>query len=303
MKPSLLHHLPIWVFCFSLFPAFNQARISPLLSPTSGPLLSPQLSPFSSTPVRVAQVPFGMQTEGGDQQHHLDIGSLLVIIVPVIVGLIILISFCGWILRRKHSKKCDLKVAQSTDGAKGLALGPIFSKLSSFKSGAVKKGSIAMIEYTLLESATNNFSSSDILGEGGFGFVYKAHFDENSLAAVKKIDCGGQDSDKEFENEVDLMSRIKHPNIVSLLGYCIHGSTRLLVYELMQNGSLETQLHGIIFSQFSMSCKEKKYEIQKKVDTSLHCGYYSRSFSRISFILAPSHENCIGCSKRARVSS
>ena len=48
-----------------------------------------------------------------------------------------------------------------------------------------------------------------------------------------------------MQNEVDWLVKIQHQNIVSLLGYCIHGETRLLVYEMMQNGSLESQLHGI----------------------------------------------------------
>ena len=47
-----------------------------------------------------------------------------------------------------------------------------------------------------------------------------------------------------LQTEVDLLSKIRHPNIISLLGYSIHGDTRLIVYELMENGSLETQLHG-----------------------------------------------------------
>lgn len=48
----------------------------------------------------------------------------------------------------------------------------------------------------------------------------------------------------DFQNELDFLGKIQHPNVISVLGYCIHEDTRLLVYELMQNGSLETQLHG-----------------------------------------------------------
>ena len=51
-----------------------------------------------------------------------------------------------------------------------------------------------------------------------------------------------------LQNEVDLLGKIQHPNIISLLGYCVHGEMRFLVYELMQNGSLETQLHGTYLS-------------------------------------------------------
>ncbi|KAE8688211.1 putative receptor-like protein kinase [Hibiscus syriacus] len=106
------------------------------------------------------------------------------------------------------------------------------------------KGSVAVIEYRLLETATNGFQESNVLGEGGCGRVYKASFDEKFLAAVKKLVDVGVDAEREFENEVDWLVKIRHQNIVSLLGYCIHGETRLLVYEMMQNGSLESQLHG-----------------------------------------------------------
>ncbi|KAK9281840.1 hypothetical protein L1049_004746 [Liquidambar formosana] len=109
---------------------------------------------------------------------------------------------------------------------------------------AGKKGSASVFEYQLLEAATNKFQESNILGEGGSGRVYKAQFDEKFLAAVKRLDGTGQDAEREFENEVDWLSKIRHQNIVSLLGYCIHGETRFLVYEMMHNGSLETQLHG-----------------------------------------------------------
>ncbi|WRX26996.1 Protein kinase domain - like 10 [Theobroma cacao] len=131
----------------------------------------------------------------------------------------------------------------SEEPAKALSLSPIVDRFNSLWM-ASKKGSVAVIEYQLLEVATNNFQESNVLGEGGRGRVYKAHFDEKFLAAVKKLDGGGQDAEREFENELEWLVKIQHQNIVSLLGYCIHGETRLLVYEMMQNGSLESQLHG-----------------------------------------------------------
>ncbi|XP_027341730.1 probable receptor-like protein kinase At1g80640 isoform X2 [Abrus precatorius] len=70
---------------------------------------------------------------------------------------------------------------------------------------------------------------------------YSRMADKKSSAAVKKADS---DADREFENEVSWLSKMRHQNIIKLLGYCIHGESRFLVYELMENGSLETQLHG-----------------------------------------------------------
>lgn len=140
-------------------------------------------------------------------------------------------------------RKSNLENRENSGAGGALALHPILGKISSLQTSS-KKGSLSVIEYRFLEAATNGFSGSSILGEGGSGHVYKACFDDGFLAAVKRLDSQRKDLKKEFENEVVLMSRVQHPNIISLLGYCIHGDTNFLVYELMQNGSLETQLHG-----------------------------------------------------------
>ncbi|KAE8710944.1 putative receptor-like protein kinase [Hibiscus syriacus] len=82
--------------------------------------------------------------------------------------------------------------------------------------------SVAVIKYRLLEDATNGFHESNVLGEGGRGRAYKACFDEKFLAVVKKVDDVGVEAEREFENEVDWLVKIRHQNIVSLLGCCIH---------------------------------------------------------------------------------
>ncbi|KAJ7004772.1 receptor-like protein kinase [Populus alba x Populus x berolinensis] len=109
---------------------------------------------------------------------------------------------------------------------------------------AGKKGSVAVVEYHLLQAATKNFQEVHVLGEGGRGCLYKACFSEKLLAAVRRYEGEEQDIEREFENELNWLTKTHHQNIISLLGYCIHGETRFLVYEMMQNGSLESQLHG-----------------------------------------------------------
>lgn len=84
------------------------------------------------------------------------------------------------------------------DVEKELASSPFFGKFDSIKMVG-KKGSVTVIEYKLLEKGTSNFRESNILGEGGFGCVYRARLDENLLVAVKKLDCASQDAEKEFE--------------------------------------------------------------------------------------------------------
>ncbi|KAH0920494.1 hypothetical protein HID58_028154 [Brassica napus] len=117
---------------------------------------------------------------------------------------------------------------------------PIVNKIDS-----VTKGTIPVYEYQLLESATNKFSESNVLSRGGRGCLYRACLDEKSSVTVKKIDGGGDtDIEKQFENEVDWLAKIKHQNIISILGFSVYRQTRCIVYEMMQNGSLESQLHG-----------------------------------------------------------
>ncbi|KAH8512807.1 hypothetical protein Peur_056727 [Populus x canadensis] len=142
---------------------------------------------------------------------------------------------CCWICGLKKSRTCSAK-------SKGNDV-PIVDKLNSLRM-AEKKGSVAVIQYHLLQAATNNFQEVNVLGEGGRGCLYKACFSEKLLAAVRRFEGGEQDIEREFENELTWLTKIHHQNIISLLGYCIHGETRFLVYEMMQNGSLESQLHG-----------------------------------------------------------
>ncbi|XVF48303.1 hypothetical protein PTKIN_Ptkin03bG0179400 [Pterospermum kingtungense] len=159
------------------------------------------------------------------------------------LGAIISSLFCLWIYYRKNSYKFSKNDGKSSDAEKGTGLVPLFGKFKSMRTVS-KEGYGSYTDYKILEKATNKFHQGNILGIGGFGCVYKAQFDDGSYAAVKKLDCANQDAEKEFENEVDLLCKFKHSNIISILGFSSDNETRFIVYELMQNGSLETQLHG-----------------------------------------------------------
>lgn len=96
-----------------------------------------------------------------------------------------------------------------------------------------------------LEKATDKFSSKRILGEGGFGRVYCGILEDGNEVAVKLLTRDNQNRDREFIAEVEMLSRLHHRNLVKLIGICIEGRTRCLVYELVHNGSVESHLHGI----------------------------------------------------------
>ncbi|KAJ4715498.1 Receptor kinase [Melia azedarach] len=94
-----------------------------------------------------------------------------------------------------------------------------------------------------LLDATNGFHNDSLIGSGGFGDVYKAQLKDGSIVAIKKlIHISGQ-GDREFTAEMETIGKIKHRNLVPLLGYCKVGEERLLVYEYMRYGSLEDVLH------------------------------------------------------------
>lgn len=113
--------------------------------------------------------------------------------------------------------------------------------------------SVKTFTFSELDKATEKFSSRRILGEGGFGRVYRGTMEDRSEVAVKLLTRNHQNGDREFIAEVEMLSRLHHRNLVKLIGICIEGRTRCLVYELVRNGSVESHLHGKNFLQISTS--------------------------------------------------
>ncbi|CAN6571247.1 unnamed protein product [Malus baccata var. baccata] len=95
-----------------------------------------------------------------------------------------------------------------------------------------------------LQFATNRFSAENVLGEGGYGVVYKGRLINGTEVAVKKLLNNLGQAEKEFRVEVEAIGHVRHKNLVRLLGYCIEGVHRMLVYEYVNNGNLEQWLHG-----------------------------------------------------------
>ncbi|KAI3463446.1 hypothetical protein Pfo_020109 [Paulownia fortunei] len=236
MKLLFLLVILIWGFSSPLFSAPLDVPEPPVLPTDKDPLFKDSADLIAHSP-EVAEVKV---------VHRQDLNKKILIALVVassLLGGILLLLSCFSIYRLKRLKICRAKSDRSSDAAKGISLGPILGKFPSLKIGG-KKGSIAAIEYQLLVAATNNFEEGNVLGEGGLGRVYKAHFNDCFHAAVKKLCASGQEAEREFENEVQSLSKIQHQNIVSLLGYCSHGEARFLVYEMMENGSLEFHLHA-----------------------------------------------------------
>nr|CAB3449158.1 unnamed protein product [Digitaria exilis] len=117
------------------------------------------------------------------------------------------------------------------------------------KNGSMRKTKVPITAtpYTVasLQVATNSFCQDSLLGEGSLGRVYKADFPNGKVLALKKIDSAALSLQEEdnFLEAVSSMSRLRHPNIVPLTGYCVEHGQRLLVYEYIGNGTLHDMLH------------------------------------------------------------
>ncbi|KAG6432925.1 hypothetical protein SASPL_104517 [Salvia splendens] len=100
--------------------------------------------------------------------------------------------------------------------------------------------------YNDLAAATGGFAQANLLGQGGFGYVHKGVLPNGKEVAVKSLKQNSGQGEREFQAEVDIISRVHHRHLVSLVGYCISGSQRMLVYEFVPNSTLEDHLHGTL---------------------------------------------------------
>ncbi|RVW86392.1 G-type lectin S-receptor-like serine/threonine-protein kinase RKS1 [Vitis vinifera] len=114
-------------------------------------------------------------------------------------------------------------------------------------------------EKSIIAAATNNFSFTNKLGWGGFGSVYKGQLSNGQEIAVKRLSKDSGQGVEEFKNEVTLIAKLQHRNLVKLLGCCIEEEEKVLIYEYMPNKSLDS----FIFDETkrSMLTWEKRFEI------------------------------------------
>ncbi|KAK1304628.1 Receptor-like serine/threonine-protein kinase SD1-8 [Acorus calamus] len=104
---------------------------------------------------------------------------------------------------------------------------------------------LPLFDLDTLEIATNNFSDANKIGEGGFGLVYKGNLEDDQEIAVKRLSRNSTQGLDEFKNEVVLIAKLQHRNLVRLLGCCVEEDERMLIYEYMPNKSLDTFLFDV----------------------------------------------------------
>ncbi|KAL8460254.1 hypothetical protein ACS0TY_031971 [Phlomoides rotata] len=163
----------------------------------------------------------------------------LFIIVPVVtasLGIIIFIFIARcWMVKRDGDKTKNKKVFEAGEAFSSDSTAIVLNR----ESEKVKIGELPEFTFETLENATNQFHKNNLLGEGGFGPVYKGNLENGKEIAVKRLSAVSGQGIEEFMNEVILISKLQHRNLVRLLGCCVEKEEKMLVYEFMPNKSLD----------------------------------------------------------------
>ncbi|KAL7213339.1 hypothetical protein ACSBR2_015955 [Camellia fascicularis] len=201
-------------FRFETYPFYNTAAIA--AAPPPSLVLPPP--PPSPTGPSISPGKGGISSQ-----------VLIAIIVPVgATVLLFIIGFC-FLRRKAKTKRDDTK----DDSA--------VNEITTVES--------LQYDFGTIQAATNNFSDDNKIGEGGFGHVYKGKLINGKEIAVKRLSQNSGQGGEEFQNEVLLVAKLQHRNLVRLLGFCLEGEEKILIYEFMPNKSLDrilfdSQEHG-----------------------------------------------------------
>ncbi|CAH8378624.1 unnamed protein product [Eruca vesicaria subsp. sativa] len=145
-------------------------------------------------------------------------GIVVAIVVAIIVAVLLFIA-CYFFVAKVAKKAYHISYA--------------------FDGDNITTADSLQIDYRSIQTATDDFSENNKIGEGGFGDVYKGTFLDGTEVAVKKLSKSSGQGEAEFKNEVVLVAKLQHRNLVKLLGFCLEGEERVLVYEYVPNKSLD----------------------------------------------------------------
>ncbi|XP_076907094.1 cysteine-rich receptor-like protein kinase 10 isoform X2 [Bidens hawaiensis] len=186
--------------------------------------------------------------------------AAIIVIISVVIAMLIITSICIFVRWRKRRQTSTTETTET-------------------ETMDIGHAESLQYNFSIVKSATNNFSEDNKLGKGGFGAVYKGMLGNGQYIAVKRLSRDSGQGDVEFKNEVLLVAKLQHRNLVRLLGFCIERRERLLIYEYLPNASLDQ----FIFDQNKCTLLdwEKRYKIIKGVAKGL---LYLHEDSRLRII-------------------
>ncbi|KAL5579123.1 hypothetical protein UlMin_011565 [Ulmus minor] len=181
------------------------------LAPPPAPVVSPPPSPASTS-------------TGKGKKKSSSRTLTVAVVTPVLVSVVLLIFICICLRVRKSKEKVkSYETIEETNSKESLQL-----------------------DLETIREATNDFSATNFLGKGGFGEVFKGRLSNGQDIAVKRLKRAYGQGDHEFKNEVILLARLAHRNLVNLLGFCLEQDEKLLIYEFVPNSSLDRFLFDLV---------------------------------------------------------
>nr|ADQ37382.1 unknown [Arabidopsis lyrata] len=183
--------------------------------------------------VRMAAADLGKESN----RSRIIIGVIIGISVVLLLGFIML-SF--W----KRKQTPARTIATPTERNQGLLMNGVVisSRRHLSEENITEDLELPLMEFSAVVIATENFSERNKLGQGGFGIVYKGRLLDGQEIAVKRLSELSHQGTNEFKNEVKLIARLQHINLVQILGCCVDGKEKMLIYEYLENSSLDIYL-------------------------------------------------------------
>ncbi|XP_030533936.1 receptor-like kinase TMK4 [Rhodamnia argentea] len=276
------------------------------LTSTGNPLLGKSSSGSGGTPGSDSTSGNSSSAAKGSVSAGLIVALVLASLVFLGVVLFVLYKFCY--AKRKNTgftKGESLEKGKEVVKINGMnGYGGVQSEMHSQSSGdlPVFDGGNVAISIDVLRQVTDDFSEGNVLGRGGFGVVYKGELHDGTRIAVKRMEslALGNKGLSEFQAELAVLTKVRHRHLVALLGYCINGNERLLVYEHMPQGTLAQHL----FEWEEMGCSPLTWKQRVTIALDVARGVeYLHSLAQQSFIhrdLKPSNI-LLGDDMRAKV--
>ncbi|XP_062087467.1 cysteine-rich receptor-like protein kinase 26 [Humulus lupulus] len=186
-------------------------RVEDVVTAPASPLVLPPPPPTNST----------ITSTSAKGKKSNSSKATVIAVISTLIFVVLSISICVYFIRVKRAKK-------------KVTYGPSFEEEED-----IINDEFLQYDFGTINDATDNFSVENKLGEGGFGAVYRGRLPNGEDIAVKRLSTDSGQGELEFKNEVLLLAKLQHRNLVKLRGFCLEGSERLLLYEFVPNGSLD----------------------------------------------------------------